>query len=934
MITPNPFVFFLSLALSLLPIIFGRLAAFPLFSAPFPYLRFLLYMPSRTIHSSGFFQGRCLLSDQRRKRLNGASIAGRNSWDQYRTKKKKLESLQNDWNTKSCISLEWDGNQNKVVAKRDQIGLSRRHLRPFIESTLHFNRVLADVLTLPHETFHLENLTEVLSYEVWRTHLSENERNLLIQFLPMGIDKEQVLQALLAGDNFHFGNPFLKWGTSLCLGHLHPDAVIQEEQRSKAEKKAYYLELQDYHNDIIDYLQKLKEKWESCKNLEEEIVQKLWRSRRVGEKRAFSHSNESRLGNVDQDVTATSESCSWVADEKACSSDNQNSSVVKGGEIQRRMYENGFTKDRIILNASDDVLTVEARSKKGDKLHKRNIQQSDGAKYMSYFKISKKQHELIKNMKQSGRSIQSRSLIRVLGDINSLHVQPYEVFMEEEQRKLREHWLRLAKEDLPAAYANWRGIQLQKWEITKSLEQDMKEKLNLVLEDDEEEDTGKLHCQDDNVGTNLAFLDVEKDPKKLLEDQKDTEATDSESSMEERESVLAFPQNQSPQQICSINSGHTCHHVDMESENNENLSKSDDSSSDVSECLENLNTADATVCQDNPVPSAENVWPADSMPQSYRDSTAGHEYTSASGLPLSHQANEDHQNEMIDLEPDLHEESNGKVLLHGHSEDGSFSSYANQDQNELLQSFFKDQGMLSYHSEQKQTGPDFQPPKNLLMEDGHFNGQFQELLQSSLPLEEGQKRQNEVYMQQNMSENIYSDGVRYLTPRQEHLPSGHMQDWAVDPACMSAPFQHQLNSGELLSQNWFAGEHQVQVRGAWAGSDGFTGPSRSIGSGSNVDQSLFSVLSQCNQLHSSSPYESMVSTEQFIPQRNNGIKSGGTTGIIGNSLQQAAYPLDYIGGRDATTSLMADDMGWMSLAHQSSALHDPMGKPYLRSWNQ
>ena len=60
------------------------------------------------------------------------------------------------------------------------------------------------------------------------------------------------------------------------------------------------------------------------------------RSRRVGEKRVFSHSNESRLGNIEQDVTATSEICSWVADEKACSSDNQNYSVVKGGEPQRR----------------------------------------------------------------------------------------------------------------------------------------------------------------------------------------------------------------------------------------------------------------------------------------------------------------------------------------------------------------------------------------------------------------------------------------------------------------------------------------------------------------------------------------------------------------------------------------------------------------------
>lgn len=56
------------------------------------------------------------------------------------------------------------------------------------------------------------------------------------------------------------------------------------------------------------------------------------------------------------------------------------------------------------------------------------------------FQISKKQHDLFKNMEQSGKSIQSRSLTRVLGDIDTLHVQPYEVFVEEEQRRLHEHW--------------------------------------------------------------------------------------------------------------------------------------------------------------------------------------------------------------------------------------------------------------------------------------------------------------------------------------------------------------------------------------------------------------------------------------------------------------------------------------------------------------
>ncbi|XP_039069579.1 uncharacterized protein LOC120216125 isoform X2 [Hibiscus syriacus] len=868
-----------------------------------------------------------MAADQRRKRLHGASIAGCNSLDRCKTKKKKLklEPSRNDLSTKCYISLEWDGNQKKVVAKREQIALSRRHFRPFSESSTHCHRVLTDALTLCPEIFELEDLTKVLSYEVWKTHLSENERNFLMQFLPNGIGEEQVLQALLSGDNFHFGNHFLKWGTSLCSGHLHPDTVIQEEQRLKAEKKSYYSELQEYHNDMIEYLQKLKEKCESCKDPEKDIVQKLWRSKRVGKRRVFSHSNEPGLDNVEQDVTATSESCSWIADEKECSSDNQNSSVMKDGKIRRSMHEKGMIKNKgqMLSTAPDYAPTAEARPKKSDKIRKRNIQQSDGAKYMSCFKISKKQHDLFKNMDQSGRSIQSKSLTRVLGDINTLHVQPYEVFLEEEQRRLHEHWLKLVKEYLPVSYATRREIQSQKWRITKSLEQEMKEKLNSLLEDQEE-----------NVDTNLVALDVEEeDPEKSLEDEKDTKATESESSMEDGESVLALPPNQSPQRISSIDSGQLCNHME-ESENNENIAKSDVASSDVSEHLDNLNTVGATIGQEVPVSSAEIVWPADSIPHSYHDSTADHKYTSTSGLPFIHQDTDDQQNQMIALESDLHKESTSKALLYRHSEDGPFNSHTNQDRNELLQSFFKDQGVSSYHSEQKQAGPDFQPPKILLMEDGHFNGQFQEQLQSSLLLEEKQKRQNDVYMQQNMPQNIYPDGGRYMTPRQEHLPSGNMQDWAVPPARMPTPFQHQLNSRDLLSQGWFTGEHQVQVRGEWPGSDAFSGQSPSMLSASNSDQSLFSVLSHCNQFHSSNPYESMGSTEQFIPQRNNGMMRGVTPGIIGNGMQQAAHPFDYLGTRGTTTPLMAaDDPGWMNLPHPNSALRDPMGKPYLRSWN-
>lgn len=56
------------------------------------------------------------------------------------------------------------------------------------------------------------------------------------------------------------------------------------------------------------------------------------------------------------------------------------------------------------------------------------------------FQISKKQHELVKSMRQSGSSIQSKALNRLLGSLDSSNVKPYEMFVEEEQKRLHEHW--------------------------------------------------------------------------------------------------------------------------------------------------------------------------------------------------------------------------------------------------------------------------------------------------------------------------------------------------------------------------------------------------------------------------------------------------------------------------------------------------------------
>ncbi|KAK9272531.1 hypothetical protein L1049_002904 [Liquidambar formosana] len=593
-----------------------------------------------------------MAADQRKRRLNGTSVVGCSSREQYRAKKKSLGLAQYDLNMSPHISLEWDGSQKRVVAKREQICITRRDMTRFIDFVPNSQNILADVFAIPREMFELENLAEVLSCEVWHTHLSEKERNFLVQFLPKGADAQQVVQALLAGDNFQFGNPFLKWGASLCSGDLHPDVVLHHEQCFKANKRAYYSELQKYHNDMIGNLQKLKERWASCKDPEKE--QNIWRSRKQTEKNISALENDSRFRNLEENLGATSESCSWVADEKACSSDNQYSSMMKAGEVQKRQ---GFVRDKCQnpLAASNGVLKVVGGPKKGEKLKKRNIHCSDGAKYMSYFKISKKQHQLVKSMKQSGKSILSRSLNRVLGDLDSFHVQPYEVFEEEERKKLHEHCdfvpLKLSFiyigckwqiEIFLQQFANWRKRQSERWKMTKSLEQEIEEKLKSVMEDQEKENSDSV-----------------------LQEQK-SGGTDHESTTEDdEESVPETAQNQPLQQIHSLNGSHEVNPMEMDSEDSHVISKPDVAPPDISEYSGNLNPTDVAVRHGVHPSSAGDVWPSVSMPQSFYHSTSSREYASASELSLGHpQVIEEHQTHMIDLESDIREEDAEENLLH------------------------------------------------------------------------------------------------------------------------------------------------------------------------------------------------------------------------------------------------------------------------------
>ncbi|KAK7267259.1 hypothetical protein RIF29_19926 [Crotalaria pallida] len=1067
-----------------------------------------------------------MAADQRRKRLNGASIVGYGNREQHRTKRKNLGPLQNDLSMKSHVSVEWDGNQKRVVAKREQIGISWRHMKPFVNFVSKDHNILADVFTLPQEIFDLDNLSEVLSYEVWKTRLSENERNLLMHFLPS--EPHQTVEELLSGSNFHFGNPFFKWGASLCLGDLHPDVIIDKEQHLKSEKRAYYSQLHNYHQDMIRFLANLKKRWQGGKYLEKEIAHKKWRSKNDVDKRIPSSVNGSRVYNHDDHVTFTSESCSWDAEDKACSSDNQISSLIKDDKLQRRVLQKGIIKGKFrnLIGSSDDMLNIRERHNKGDKLPKGNIHSSDGDKYMSCIKISRQQHELVKSMKHSGKSIQSRSLNRVLGNLENIHVQPYEVFVKEERKKLHEHWLHLVNKDLPVAYAYWTERHIQRHAVTNSLVAEMKDKSKPLLEEednvssgselqDQDADTvssgselqvqdednmssgGELQDQDEdninsgsklqdedednvnsdednmnsesklqdedneNSGSKLQDDDNENSGSKLqdqdednmssgneLQDQvEDSGLNDQSSSNDDEDSIVRSSENQSlhnyhlgdesfdpvsmgsemnivspkqadasPKKVeysrnmntqgVSINVGsphnsylrdESFNPVSMGSEMNLLSSKRSDSSTKVeysrnmntrdvsinegsphnsylreesfnpvSMCSEksivsskrfddvspnkveysrNMNTRDVSINEGAPFASGSDVWHAVEMPHPYCDSAMTHEYT-ASGLSLANpQVNEEQQTHMINLQADLRHQETGKELLHRQLGDGSISSYQSQDRSNFLQSLFKGQGLLPYHPEQKGDELDFKPSNNVMMGGGQFSSHFKEPLQTPLTLDQEQRRASDVYLPENMSENIYSDRGRYLISRQDPLIStrhplaaANMTDWAANNARAAnnagaaAPPQPHLNSGDFIGHHWFPADHHV--RGGWNGSDGSSASSQSLGTGSNSDQSLFSILSQCSQIRSVSPYDSVRNTDQFLASRTYGELDAATTPRINAVVPQASHALGYLSGREAPSSLVPDDMARVSLPHQNSALHDHLGNSYSRSWNR
>ncbi|KAK9089962.1 hypothetical protein Sjap_023139 [Stephania japonica] len=854
-----------------------------------------------------------MVTGRQKKRLIGSNSGSYSIQGQYSAKKKKdLESSNNLLNLKAHILLEWDDNQEKVVARKEQVGITWRNLGPFVSPFSYRKKGLADVISIPPEIFGLEDMTKVLSYE---------DYNIFVNVYSYMSKAGEFFLCDLCISVATYSR-----GASLCSGNLHPDVVLHQDQCFNANKNAYYFDLQKHHNEMLENLQKWKERWESYDDPENSIILKIWRNEIL--------------------------------------------------DSQRNQL------------AISDCRIVPSSARNEEKLLKLHCRSSDSAKYMSYIKITRKQHQLVKRMKQSSDGIKSKSLDRVLGDMKSYDVQPYEVYEEEECEKVQEHWTQLANKDIPSAFANWTERQLKRHQLRRELDLEISEKVTLdemrgnpdvsVLEqrlkaeifDYREADIDSENClQDDETGpydvqnpeieqisspndhSKLEFMDkeVEEGPQDILK-------PDSTSlfppkflpvgrnmagvgdakflSLSAKESIGHSVDSHPLKRIPSLNGHCELHDMDVElGDGGRGFLRVEGQSPIISGFVCDINQdavereALVSSVKDGEIRSSLLY-----MPDSFsHPPPVIPRYVAATASELSLAKKKNFKEQSPLLETDILKQKDEGALLHSTHDlrsafrverNGSFfGSFINQDHSKILQPYVKSQAMLPLPFNvlgHKQGGIQIPALGNGFVEAGNperFREQHQMLVEQRQHM-----RERELYMHQypitNRNMNFGgAAGARYPNQSHELLSSSNVQTWTTNLPYVSVPHQTHSNTRELVCRNSFPAENQG-ARGGWVGVDVSSASGQCSSNGSSGDGSLYSVLSQSSKLQPH-PYSSnfMSSDQMSVSGRNfAGLGfSGGSEVFEGTSRQ-----LNYLRG----------------LRPESSGLNDPTARAFLRSWNQ
>nr|CAB3456538.1 unnamed protein product [Digitaria exilis] len=127
---------------------------------------------------------------------------------------------------------------------------------------------------------------------------------------------------------------------------------------------------------------------------------------------------------------------------------NKEKHIKKAEKAHRINLLNYHSKDN---PGNENQVVMQPKAIKGGTPMK-VTQRIDVSKFMSYIKVSRTQLNHIKRLKQSGDGIQTKHVSRVIGGLDKSHVKPYGDLLEDEQRRLREHWLNMSCNDLPSAF--------------------------------------------------------------------------------------------------------------------------------------------------------------------------------------------------------------------------------------------------------------------------------------------------------------------------------------------------------------------------------------------------------------------------------------------------------------------------------------------------
>ncbi|KAF3790473.1 Nuclear factor related to kappa-B-binding protein [Nymphaea thermarum] len=920
-----------------------------------------------------------MAAGQQKRRLNAVNLASCNIPEQHRGKKRKdLDLSPSILSFNPHISLEWKGKQKRAVARKDQVAISWRDLSPFIDGgqQSYSHARLADVFTVPHEIFELDNLQGLLSCQAWKMCLSASERKLLSQFLPKGIDVDQLLQSLFDGENFHFGNSFLEWGSLLCSGNLHPDAVIQRELIFKDNRKGYYSELQKYHNVMLEELQILKETWINSRDPAN--FQKLLRCRRNNtEYNISSHADESAPLSLRENVGVTTDSGSSIGDD-----------INDIWEERQEDSQERLTKPKVRRGVSISI----------NKNVDNNLEEDD--------KEIIRSQQIVKKLKLTSGSVKFKSLNRVLGDTKKLEDQPCGALEEDGDKKLHNHWLQIACTDIMAAFASHVERQSQISELKALLGQEIADKRRLVITQDGEKESGssKQEEQDNasededsdvaienyeedesspSTGDNQALEHVpsfnsREEPDTASEEMEEDVNNSNDIGIEKNEAVSPPTLRQSLVRIPSLN-GHE-HELVFE-ETVEDVNKTDEmmlescerdaaessvmcmttdqrteeepcTAPGMSKFLEDAESAEDMVHAGG---STEDVWSTVNMAGgTYYDE--GHDYSTVNKLRIRNQTVEEQPARMINLEEDILRDGDEDAGLCGPDDNvGSavqanngpsfFDTYEDVGPGQIISKpvLLKAQQSYSGHhvGEMKQQELPFTMGAGNSSDGFHFSQHLHEQRQQLLDERQaGEKELHPLHLMQNM----YGYADKQPT-RQVFTPTTNSIDWETDSARV-LPFQPSA-AGEMLDHHW--GSYGGRTHSNWSALDvPLSSQGHCPGDGTAADGSLFGFVRQLNGF-ARSPYDTVGSHQYVGPSAYAGgaAPQGDEMQCQGHSAQFAYLNQQYgymHPHQDATRHRPNGSMAWMNMPlaagvnaemmHQSSIMHDSLGKPFLGSWNQ